>query len=87
MIANDLIMDLQQRKIHFVQDFLRINDEEVVNVLENTLKSEKSKILSRPVKPYTIAELNEKIDRAEEDINNNRTKTTDELKEEIKSWR
>ena len=80
-------MDLQQRKIHFVQDFLRINDEEVVNVLENTLKSEKSKILSRPVKPYTIAELNEKIDRAEEDINNNRTKTTDELKEEIKSWR
>ena len=87
MIANDLIMDLQQRKIHFVQDFLRINDEEVVNVLENTLKSEKSKILSRPVKPYTIAELNEKIDRAEEDIKNNRTKTTDELKEEIKSWR
>jgi len=80
-------MDLQQRKIHFVQDFLRINDEEVVNVLENTLKSEKSKILSRPVKPYTIAELNEKIDRAEEDIKNNRTKTTDELKEEIKSWR
>jgi hypothetical protein len=80
-------MDLQQRKIHFVQDFLRINDEELVNVLENTLKSEKSKILSRPVKPYTIAELNEKIELAEEDIKNNRTKTTDELKEEIKSWR
>ena len=80
-------MDLQQRKIHFIQDFLRINDEELVNVLENTLKSEKSKILSRPVKPYTIAELNDKIERAEEDIKNDRTKTTDELKEEIKSWR
>ena len=80
-------MDLQERKIHFIQDFLRLNDEEVINVLENTLKSEKSRMLSRRVKPYTIDDFNEKIDRSEEDAKNNRVRTIDELKEEMKSWR
>jgi hypothetical protein len=80
-----MTMNLQERKIHFIQDFLRLNDEDVINVLEKTLKSEKSRMHSRPVTPYTIDEFNEKIDRAEEDAKNGRVRTTDELKDEIKS--
>lgn len=79
-------MDLQERKIHFIQDFLRVNDEEVINTLESTLKFEKNKMLSRPVVPYTTEEFNKKIDRAEEDAKNGHVRTTDELKNEMKSW-
>ena len=79
-------MDLQERKIHFVQEFLRLNSEEIIHKLEDTLKAEKKKMSKRKLTPFTLEELNEKIERAEDDIRNGRVLTTAELKEQMKSW-
>ena len=79
-------MELQDRKIHFVQEFLRLNDEQIINTLERTLQSEKTKLYSGEVIPYTLDAFNKKIDRAEEDAKNGRVRTTDQLKNEMKSW-
>ena len=79
-------MDLQERKIHFVQEFLKLKNEEIIHKLEDTLKSEKTKRFRDPSVPFTMDEFNEKIDRAEDDVKNGRVRTSKELKEDIKSW-
>jgi hypothetical protein len=33
-------MDLQTRKLNFIQEFLRLNNEKLISKLENLLKSE-----------------------------------------------
>lgn len=79
-------MDLQVRKIHFVQEFLRLNNEQIVNKLESILKTEKSKLFSDSPKELSMLELNNMIDKAEDDSKNSRLKNVHELRNEIKSW-
>ena len=79
-------MNLQERKIHFVQEFLRINNEMIINKLEKILKLEKKKNYSTSPTPYTEEELEQMIDRAADDSKNNRLKSAHELKEDSKSW-
>ena len=71
-------MDLQSRKIEFVQAFLKLQSEEVVNQLEKLLKKETKKI-QPDLKPMTVEELNRRIDQAEDDFKNGRFKSTEEL--------
>ncbi len=80
-------MDLQLRKIQFVMDFLRINNEQVVNKLEHLLEEEKSKLYSSDIEPLTIEEFNKMIDKAEYDSKKNKVKSAYELKKEITTWR
>ena len=50
-------MDIQSRKIEFIQEFLKLQSEEVISRLEKLLKKEAEKI--RPdLKPMTVEELN-----------------------------
>ena len=79
-------MDLQVRKIHFVQEFLRINNEQIIDKLEETLKSVKKELYSKTLEPYSLDELNSMIDRAEDDSKNNRITSAHDLKNQIKSW-
>ncbi|KEO73810.1 hypothetical protein [Anditalea andensis] len=72
-------MDLQTRKIEFVQEFLKLQDEEAVARLEKLLEKEKKTDNMKQVKPMTKEELNQRIDQSESDFKNNRFKTTSEL--------
>ena len=78
-------MGLQERKIHFVQEFLRINNEAIINKLEDMLKLEKRKNRAANQVPYTMSEFEGMINMAEEDSKNNRLKSVHELKEDSKS--
>lgn len=71
-------MDLQSRKIEFIQEFLKIQSEEAISKLEKLLKKEK-KSLDKTQYPMTEKELNQRIDRSEDDFKNNRYKTSTEL--------
>lgn len=71
-------MDLQSRKIEFIQEFLKIQSEEAISNLEKLLKKEK-KSLDKTQYPMTERELNQRIDRSEDDFKNNRYKTNTEL--------
>lgn len=72
-------MDLQTRKIKFVQEFLKLQSEQAISRLENLLKKEKKTEIEKPFKPMTEKELNERIDQSESDFSNNRYKRTSEL--------
>lgn len=61
-------MDIQARKLHFVQEFLRVADDEIVTKLENLLRVERKKKLDEELHPMTWNNFNEIIDKSEEDI-------------------
>ena len=80
-------MDLQARKIHFIQEFLRINSEDLINKLDNFLHVEKSKIYEQELKPMSIESFNEMIDQAEDDAANGRVVETKNLRKNIDKWK
>ncbi|MEI6596165.1 MAG: hypothetical protein WCO28_11430 [Bacteroidota bacterium] len=77
-------MDIQTKKINFIEEFLRIQNEGVINLLEAVLKKEKSKLYKESLKPMTLDELNLRITEAEQDIKEGRVYTTDELRSCLK---
>ena len=79
-------MDLQTRKISFVQEFLNLQNEEIVSLLENLLKKEKNKIIEDELQPMTLDVFNERIDKSLEDSKEGRLTESDELIAEIKQW-
>jgi len=46
-------MDLEARKLFFVQEFLRIQDEDIIIGLEKLLRKEKAKWPEENLKPMT----------------------------------
>jgi hypothetical protein len=79
-------MDLQARKIAFVQEFLSIESEEMISRLEKLLRNEKLEIKDNTFKPMTIDELNRRIDQSEQDSINGRLTEMDDFLAEIEKW-
>jgi hypothetical protein len=79
-------MDLQTRKLNFIQEFLRLKNEKLIISLENLLKSEKAKSYEDQISPLSEDELNRIIDDAEKDSSEGRLTSAVELKKEIDSW-
>ncbi len=69
-------MDIQARKIEFIQEFLKLQSEDIVLRLERFLKMEKEATF----KPLTTEELNKRIDLSESDFSNKKFKSNTELK-------
>lgn len=67
-------MNIQTRKIEFIQAFLQLQSEESISRFEELLEIEKKEF-----RPMSIEELNSRIDRSEADFKNNRFKTTEEM--------
>ena len=76
-------MDLQARKIHFIQEFLRINSEDLINKLDKFLHVEKSKIYEQELKPMSMDSFNDMIDQAEDDATNGRVVEAKNLRKDI----
>ena len=80
---NIFVMDIQSRKIEFVQAFLKLQSEEVISQFENLLK--KKSITDAEAeqdsnfKPMSIKEFNNRIDKSENDFKSGKYKSTPEL--------
>ncbi|WP_339926127.1 hypothetical protein [uncultured Cyclobacterium sp.] len=72
-------MDLEARKIEFVQEFLKLQSEEAISRLEGILRKEREFIEKRILEPMTQDELNKRIDQSESDFQNNRFKSSSDL--------
>lgn len=72
-------MNLEARKIEFVQEFLKLQSEEAISRLENILSKENKLSDERIFEPMTQEELNGRIDKSESDFLNNRFKSSSEL--------
>lgn len=79
-------MDLQTRKIEFVQEFLKLQNDELITRLERLLRSGKA-TKNNDLKPMTITELNKRIDKSMEGSEDNRLTTSSDLLAEIENWK
>ena len=61
-------MNIEARKIQFVQEFLKLKNEEIVSHLQNILKIE----VSNPLKRFSVEEFNERIGKSEKDFKEGR---------------
>jgi len=72
-------MNLESRKIEFVQEFLKFQSEEVVSYFEQLLYSLKKSKDLLDVHPITEEEFRNRIDQAELDFKKGRYKSSQEL--------
>lgn len=79
-------MDLETRKIAFVQEFLSLQNEEIVSGLEKLLRKRKAELLMKNQEPMCRSQYNAEIDQAMEDSKNGRMIKAEDLKAKIQKW-
>lgn len=79
-------MDIQTRKIAFIEGFLKLKNENVISMLENVLKKEIEKEITENPNPMTIDEFNHRIDRSMEDSLSGKLTEGKDLITEIGKW-
>jgi hypothetical protein len=80
-------MDIQTRKINFIKEFLRLDNEQLIKKLENLLFQERKKIYEIELDPFSVEEYNEIIDKAVLDSKSGKIKEANDLNKEIDSWK
>lgn len=71
------MMDLQTRKIQFIQEFLQISSEEAISKFEALLSRQKGELQN----PFTKEEMTDRVRQSESDFKEGRFKSTEELLE------
>jgi len=77
-------MDLQTRKLNFIQDFLKIESEKAITHLEKLLRKETQS--DSELKPMSVKEFQKRIDQSSEDSKNGRLTESSKLISEIEKW-
>jgi hypothetical protein len=80
-------MDIQTRKILFIQEFLKYANENMLTRFEEMLVQEREKSFENEITPMTLQEYEQRIIKAFDDVQNNRVKSARNLKEEIATWK
>lgn len=80
-------MDIQEKKLKLIEEFLRISDEQVLDKLEAIIRNEVQRLYSEGVKPMSLSELHEMIDEAKLDYQSGRVTSHEDLKKEVLTWK
>ena len=79
-------MDIQTRKIQFIQEVLRLKNEKIIEKLEKILHQEKKKGMQE-ISQMKIEEYKAIIDQAEDDSLKNRLFHAGEILRDIDMWK
>jgi len=79
-------MDLEARKITFLDKFMSLQNSEIVSQFENLLLKLKRSDSNDKFEPMSKDELNKRIDKSMDDSKNGRLTETSVLKAEINTW-
>ncbi|MDY0090601.1 MAG: hypothetical protein RBR78_09570 [Flavobacteriaceae bacterium] len=79
-------MSLEARKISFVQEFLRIDNERIIETLEKLLQKKKLESFEQNLKPMSLKQFNDEIDLSLDDEENDLLIEATDLKNEIQKW-
>ena len=79
-------MNIQTRKLNFVQEFLQLSNEEIIDKLAAILKQERKKQFEKNIKPMSLDTFNKRIDKAEKEANEGKVTDAKILKKAIKLW-
>ena len=79
-------MTVEARKLHFIEEFLKVTDENIISQMERLLRNEKREQQENSLQPMNLNELKNIIDKAREDVERGRVISHENLKQEILSW-
>ena len=79
-------MNIEARKLEFIQEFLKLQREEAISKLEKILRKERE--YSDNIEPDTMSarELNKRMDKSMEDSKKGRLTEANDLLAEIEKW-
>lgn len=77
-------MNLEARKLSFIQEILKIQSEKTISLLETILRKEKTII--EDIQPMTLKKFNQRIDKSLDDSINGKLTEVDDLISEIDKW-
>lgn len=80
-------MNLEARKITFVQEFLKLQNEEMISSLENLLQKQKVELLESKLKPMSLEQFHAEIDQSLKDVENGHVIEAKTLKEKVRAWK
>jgi predicted transcriptional regulator len=80
-------MNIEARKLVLIEEFLRIQDENLINKLESFIRQEKKISHERNLSPIPLNEFHEMIDQAMRDSESGRVISHKELKKKVKTWK
>lgn len=79
-------MNLEARKLSFIQEILKIQSEKTISQLETILRKEKTVIEFENIQPMTMKKFNQRIDKSLDDSRKGRLTEVNELVSEIDKW-
>lgn len=80
-------MSIEAIKIDLAKQLFNVNKKTVLEQIRKILENEKTDSFTIDGVQLTIAEYNKELDKAEKEIKDGKTLSTEELSKEIKSWR
>ncbi len=79
-------MNLEARKIIIAQEFLRLDDENMIRDIEEFLRHKKAEIYEKNLIPMSMEQVNSEIDQSLADEREGRWISAEELKRRIEKW-
>ena len=79
-------MNLEARKLSFIQEFIRVQNEEIVIGLEKLLHKRKAELIDNEMEPMSLKSLNSDIDKSFEDSKSGRLISAHDLKAKFQKW-
>ena len=80
-------MNIQARKLILIEEFLRIDDENLITKLESLILQEKKTAHEKNLKPMSLNEFHDMIDLAKQDSDAGRVISHQDLKKKVKTWK
>jgi hypothetical protein len=78
-------MDLQTRKIAFIQDFLKLESEKVIVQFEKLLQ--KQTITESTLEPMSVVDFQKRINQSVSDSTEGKLTSSEHFLEEIAEWK
>lgn len=78
--------DFQKRKLNLITYIAELKDEEFFEKIENYILRKNPETNDSDFSPFTIEELLERIKMSEQDYENGRVKSQEELERESANW-
>jgi hypothetical protein len=79
-------MNIEARKLSFIQEFLKVENEKVIIALENFFDLTKKELFEDEMKPMSLKQFNEEIDKSLEDEANGRIINVKDLETKVRKW-
>jgi len=79
-------MNLEARKLSFIQEILKIQSEKTISRLETILRKEKTLIEFENIQPMTMKKFNQRIDKSLDDSKKGKLTEVNDLISEIDKW-